>query len=89
MYAPQPQGFEDPLAPQVDETVRRPPPRSTAWTASITGYVQLSEGSEESEGPSVLVETLFGAAGALVVLLFVFASFLALRAACSSRRCRS
>ena len=37
----------------------------------------LSAGGE-SEGPSVLLETLLGAAGALLVLLFVFASFLAL-----------
>jgi RND superfamily putative drug exporter len=37
----------------------------------------LSAGGD-SNGPSVLVETLFGAAGALLVLIFVFASFLAL-----------
>ena len=36
----------------------------------------LSQGGN-SGGPSVLVETLFGALGALAVLVFVFASFLA------------
>ena len=43
----------------------------------VTGYNLLAQGGE-TEGPSVLVETLFGAVGALVVLAFVFASFLAL-----------
>jgi putative drug exporter of the RND superfamily len=49
-------------------------------TSSLTGYNELwtpPEGSDD-EGPSVLTETLTGAAGALLVLLFVFASFLAL-----------
>jgi RND superfamily putative drug exporter len=43
---------------------------------SLTSYALLSAGGD-SEGPSVLVETLTGATGALAVLLFVFASFLA------------
>ncbi len=45
--------------------------------SGLTSYGLLSAGGE-TEGPSVLVETLFGALGALLVLLFVFASFLAL-----------
>ncbi|MEO6509831.1 MAG: MMPL family transporter, partial [Nocardioides sp.] len=45
--------------------------------AGLTSYGLLSAGGD-TEGPSVLVETLLGAAGALIVLLFVFASFLAL-----------
>jgi RND superfamily putative drug exporter len=77
VYAPQPAGFEDVLAPTVETTVKETAAQR-GLDAQITGYVQLSEGSEESEGPSVLAETLVGAAGALVVLLFVFASFLAL-----------
>ncbi len=44
--------------------------------AGETSYVLLSQGGN-SDGPSVLVETLFGALGALAVLAFVFASFLA------------
>ena len=45
---------------------------------SLTGYNLLAQGtSSDSNGPSVLVETLLGALGALAVLLFVFASFLA------------
>ena len=42
----------------------------------LTSYELLSAGGE-SAGPNVLVETLFGAVGALLVLLFVFASLLA------------
>jgi len=47
------------------------------FESGLTSYGMLSQGGD-SEGPSVLVETLLGAAGALLVLLFVYASFLAL-----------
>jgi RND superfamily putative drug exporter len=50
---------------------------TTDYETGVTSYGILSSG-EDTDGPSVLVETLFGAAGALLVLLFVFASFLAL-----------
>jgi putative drug exporter of the RND superfamily len=53
----------------------------TGFEIETTGYFELSEGDEAeggSEPPSVLGETLLGAAGALVILLFVFASFMAL-----------
>src|SRR4051794_38347078 len=43
------------------------------FTSGLTSYGLLSAGGDTS-GPSVLVETLFGAAGALLVLIFVFAS---------------
>jgi len=48
-------------------------------SVALTGYEQLSAGStgKGGGGPSVLVETLIGAAGALVVLAFVFASAVA------------
>jgi RND superfamily putative drug exporter len=53
----------------------RLPPGSTV---ALTGYEQLSAGSTGGgSGPSVLVETLIGAAGALIVLAFVFASAVA------------
>jgi putative drug exporter of the RND superfamily len=42
----------------------------------LTGLSQLESGGS-SNGPGVLAETLIGAVGALVVLAFVFASFLA------------
>jgi RND superfamily putative drug exporter len=45
----------------------------------LTGIDALMEDSgADNEGSSVLVETLIGAFGALLVLIFVFASFLAL-----------
>src|SRR6476646_4387847 len=49
------------------------PPGSSV---ALTGYEQLSAGStgKGGGGPSVFVETLIGAVGALLVLAFVFAS---------------
>ncbi|MGI8532795.1 MAG: MMPL family transporter, partial [Geodermatophilaceae bacterium] len=43
----------------------------------LTSYGLLSAGGD-TQGPSVLLETLLGAVGALAVLIFVYASFLAL-----------
>jgi putative drug exporter of the RND superfamily len=77
VYAPQPQGFVDPLATQFDTTLQAAA-KTAGLQAAVTGYNQLSAGSDTSEGPSILAETLIGALGALVVLVFVFASFLAL-----------
>jgi RND superfamily putative drug exporter len=48
------------------------------WKGLVTGEDQLASGDSDENGPSVLVETLLGAGGALLVLVFVFASFLAL-----------
>ncbi len=45
----------------------------------LTGFDALYEDSgEDADGPSLLIEALIGGFGALVVLVFVFASFLAL-----------
>ncbi len=77
VYAPPVQGFADPLAEGVKKTLADAAAKNKL-TVDLTGYQQLSAGSEESSGPSVLVETLIGGLGALVVLVFVFASFLAL-----------
>ncbi len=76
VYAPTPQGFVDPLAEVFDTTVQAAAAEQ-GLTASVTGYNQLAAGSEDSDGPSVLVETLIGGLGAFIVLVFVFASFLA------------
>ncbi|MGH3371741.1 MAG: MMPL family transporter, partial [Nocardioidaceae bacterium] len=46
-------------------------------TVGVTGEDALAVGSD-SDGPGVLAETLLGGVGALAVLAFVFASFLAL-----------
>jgi RND superfamily putative drug exporter len=47
------------------------------FDSGLTSYALLSAGGEQ-ESSSVLLETLLAATGALVVLIFVFASFLAL-----------
>nr|WP_246214462.1 MMPL family transporter [Modestobacter muralis] len=76
VQGPLPEGFGPGL-----ETTLQPAFEQAAAAAGmdtgLTSYVLLSAGGE-TEGPSVLVETLFGAVGALAVLVFVFASFLAL-----------
>lgn len=78
MFAPTIEGYEDPLAGSLEQIAAQAR-QDTGLDVEITGYSQLAAGSDEdTEGPSVLTETLIGAAGALVVLLFVFASFLAL-----------
>jgi RND superfamily putative drug exporter len=77
VYEPPVNGFASPVAAQVDAAVQQAA-QQTGLEVAITGYNQLSAGNESSEGPSILTETLLGALGALVVLAFVFASFLAL-----------
>jgi RND superfamily putative drug exporter len=49
---------------------------AAGFDSGLTSYGLLAAGSN-SGGTSVLLETLLGALGALIVLLFVFASFLA------------
>jgi putative drug exporter of the RND superfamily len=66
------------VAPLLEQQEQR-----TGFEIRTTGYFELSQGNASGEGvetepPSVLSETLLGAAGAFVVLVFVFASFLAL-----------
>ena len=43
----------------------------------VTGFDALAKDSGDSDGPGVLVEALIGGFGALLVLIFVFASVLA------------
>jgi RND superfamily putative drug exporter len=47
-------------------------------TLRLTGFEQLDASSGGGSGPSVLVETLIGVAGALIVLAFVFGSAVAI-----------
>src|SRR4051812_17006384 len=65
-------GINDEIQASMDKVAE-----TTDFETGVTSYNILSSG-DDSSGPSVLVETLFGAAGALLVLIFVFASFLAL-----------
>jgi putative drug exporter of the RND superfamily len=64
----------DTVANQAQGLVSRALPHDQV---GLTGLGQLEAGNSSS-GPGVFTETLIGAAGALVVLAFVFASFLAL-----------
>jgi RND superfamily putative drug exporter len=65
-------------APKDPPAVERAVARALPGTqVGLTGLNQLANGGK-SDGPGVFVETLFGAGGALAVLAFVFASFLAL-----------
>ncbi|MEO7980567.1 MAG: MMPL family transporter [Sporichthyaceae bacterium] len=52
--------------------------KDTGFDFGVTGYNLLAQGTDDPEGPSLLAETLLGGLGALAVLLFLFASFLAL-----------
>jgi RND superfamily putative drug exporter len=75
VQGPAPKGFgpgiEASLTPVLQKAAK-----PLGLQVGVTSYGLLSQGGN-SGGPSVLVETLFGALGALAVLLFVFASFLA------------
>ncbi|MFN8076976.1 MAG: MMPL family transporter [Kineosporiaceae bacterium] len=77
VYGPEQSGFEAPVVPQIEQAFTEAA-KAKGLSPSLTGYYQLQSSSgEDSEGPSVLLETLVGAGLALVVLLFVFASLLA------------
>ena len=75
VQGPMPTGFGPGIEAQVQPAFEQAA-AAAGLDTGLTSYVLLSAGGE-TEGPSVLVETLFGAVGALAVLLFVFASFLA------------
>jgi putative drug exporter of the RND superfamily len=89
VYGPQPKSFDDlPFGIVIAEqygaelNAEGKPVDPNALKIVGTGYFELAvsdaEAGGESGGPGVLVEVLFGAVGALAVLTFVFASFLAL-----------
>jgi RND superfamily putative drug exporter len=68
--------FKSPTTPLRDATTAAVP---SGWKVGVTGEDALAEGdSSGGGGNSVLFETLLGGLGALLVLAFVFASFLAL-----------
>ena len=75
VQGPPPSGFGPGLETQLLPALTRAAGPS-GIKVSLTSYELLSAGGDTS-GPSVLAETLIGAVGALAVLLFVFASFLA------------
>jgi RND superfamily putative drug exporter len=75
VQGPQPNGFGPGISAQVLPVVQQAA-GAAGLEAGFTSYALLAAGGD-TEGPSVLAETIFGAVGALAVLLFVFASFLA------------
>jgi putative drug exporter of the RND superfamily len=76
IQGPLPQSFGPGIEVQIEPALAQAAQRH-GYQTGLTSYGLLSAGGDTS-GPSVLVETLLGAAGALLVLIFVFASFLAL-----------
>src|SRR4051812_26681702 len=76
IQGPLPQGFGPGIVAQVQPAFEQAA-AAAGLDTGLTSYALLAAGGDTS-GPSVLAETLFGAAGALAVLVFVFASFLAL-----------
>ncbi|MGD9572034.1 MAG: MMPL family transporter [Thermoleophilia bacterium] len=68
----------DPVGPALDEANAAVAGMTVAGQpVLVTGLDVLLSGEGESEGPSVLAETLIGGVGALIVLLFVFGSTMA------------
>lgn len=76
VQGPLPAGFGPGIETTVLPTVQAAA-QQVGFDAGLTSYNLLSAGGD-TQGPSVLAETLIGALGALAVLLFVFASFMAL-----------
>jgi RND superfamily putative drug exporter len=84
VYGPPPDSFDDkPFGIEIADTYGAAQPDDpNALKLVATGYFELAvsdaEGGGDDSGPGVLTEVIFGALGALLVLTFVFASFLAL-----------
>ena len=75
IQGPPPKDFTDSISLAVGPALGEAAGQA-GFESGMTSYGLLSAGGD-TEGPSVLAETLIGATGALLVLLFVFASFLA------------
>jgi RND superfamily putative drug exporter len=76
VFTAAPDGFGPGAETRVEPVLRRAAGEQ-GLQAGLTGYSLLASGASAEE-PDVLGETLLGAIGALLVLIFVFASFLAL-----------
>ncbi|HEX4755427.1 MAG TPA: MMPL family transporter [Candidatus Dormibacteraeota bacterium] len=75
-FIPLPTAFTDPTLPLLERALATSAPAGTI--AAVTGEEALANSTGSGGGPGVLAETFIGGVGALAVLLFVFASFLAL-----------
>src|SRR3954452_22354641 len=76
VQAPVPHTFGSDVQSQLEPALKDAA-AAAGFDSGLTSYSLLAAGGE-SGGTGVLVEVLLGAAGALTVLIFVFASFLAL-----------
>jgi putative drug exporter of the RND superfamily len=76
---PQPiKSFTDKLATVAMRPVLAQAEVATGFDWGVTGYLELGRSGTDSNGPSLLAETMVGGLGALAILVFLFASFLAL-----------
>jgi RND superfamily putative drug exporter len=75
-FIPLPTAFADTNLPLLEKAMTANAPTGTVGV--VTGEQALANGTGTGSGPGVLAETLIGGVGALAVLMFVFASFLAL-----------
>lgn len=79
VYLPPPTGSAGASPDKLLQPILDRAAATTGLSWKLTGYPLLSAGGGGAgASPSVLVETLLGAAGAVIVLLFVFGSLLAL-----------
>src|SRR6516165_4795039 len=70
-------GFGGPDAgPAIERAMQAALP--AGWHAGLTGEQLLQNGKPASKGTGIMVETMIGSVGSLVILTMVFASFLAL-----------
>jgi RND superfamily putative drug exporter len=76
IQAPTPTVFGPYIEVQLDPALHKAA-QAQGFESGLTSYGLLAAGGNQ-KGSSLLLETLLGAVGALLVLLFVFASFLAL-----------
>lgn len=66
----------NPFADQIQHIVQAAVPVS--WQVRVTGIQALTDTAPPAQGAGVLAESMLGGLGALLVLVFVFASFLAI-----------
>jgi RND superfamily putative drug exporter len=80
VYPPPDPGSQFGENPEAEKAARGALRGATVGGASVhlTGFDALQQESGGSDGPGVLLEAVLGGVGALIVLTFVFASFLAI-----------
>ncbi len=72
-------GFGGPsLGPAIGRAVAAAAPAHAGWRVGVTGLQLLQNGARPAKGTGIMTEAMIGAVGALAILAFVFASFLAI-----------